>query len=100
MQISDEEFMRRKKGERPSTIDGLTDFDKDRVGKAIRIEIPMTDRLTLELTVELLRGLANEIEFTLQRQDLPLVARLQMIRDYAWTVCRRIRDRFERSQAR
>lgn len=70
---------------------GLTQYDRDLIGKAVRIEIPFMHPTVLKGVPDLLRGLATQIEFTLQRDDLPLRARLHMLKTVAADVNARIR---------
>lgn len=100
VQISDEEFTRRHQARVARPPDGLTEFDREMLGRAVRIELPVNDAAVLAQAADLLRGLANQIDFCLQRQDIPLRPRLQMIKDYAWNLNRRLRDEHQRRAAR
>lgn len=77
--------------------DGLSEWDLEQIGRAVRIDVPCSDKRTLALAADLLRGIANEIEFTLQRDEIPLRMRLQSIRMYAHMVNRRLREQHAKS---
>lgn len=70
---------------------GLSAYDKDLLGSAIRIEIPFTDPKLLRDIADMLRGFANTIDFTVQRDDMPLRARLFQLKSEAMNINQRIR---------
>ena len=72
---------------------GLSEYDKSLLGAAIRIEIPFTDPKLLLEVADMLRGFATSLEFTVQRDDMPLRARLFQLKSEAMAINGRIRER-------
>lgn len=71
----------------------LTQFDADLVGNYVRFDIPMLiPRHRFKEVADMLRGLANTIEFAAQRTDLPERTLLFEIKMQARGVRRRIRE--------
>lgn len=71
--------------------DGLTAYDLEIIGKAVRIEVPFDDEFILREVADMLRGFANSIDFTTRRDDLPLRAKLVQLRYEARALNGRIR---------
>lgn len=59
------EAMRRK-----DIMDGLSEWDRKMLGRACRVEIPLTDQYTLRRIADLLRGLAATLDTYSRRTDL------------------------------
>ncbi len=49
--------------------ENLSKFDREMLGQSKRLTIPVTDRLVLRKVADLLRGLANVIDFESRRPD-------------------------------
>lgn len=90
VQITPEEVMARKKQE--VEFGGLTDYDRERIGAAVRIEIPFTDEFKLRTMADWLRGFADYIDNTTRHHNLPLVSRLRLVKSEANSLNRRIKD--------
>lgn len=90
VQINETEWDKQRKRAKVES-NGLTQYDMELLGSAIRLEIPFTDPKLLVDIADMLRGFANSIEFTVQRDDLPLRARLQMLKSEATSINGRIR---------
>lgn len=69
----------------------LSTYDRDLIGTPVRVEIPFEDPTKLREIADLLRGLAETIEFTTEREDIPLRHRLSMIRRETMAINKRIR---------
>ena len=70
---------------------GLTEYDKERLGAAIRLEIPFTDEFKLQQIADMLRGLAADIDHISRNASLPLASRLMLMKSHAQQMNRRIR---------
>ena len=53
-------------------MDELSDWDREKIGTFVRIEIPLTDIYKLRKVAEKLRGLADRIDNHTRRTDLPI----------------------------
>lgn len=80
------------------TDNGLTQYDLEIIGRPVRIEIPFEDPVKLREIADMLRGFANSIDFTTQRDDIPLRARLVMLKQEASGVNYRIRGMHGKSR--
>jgi hypothetical protein len=90
VQITPEEVMARKKAD--VEFGGLTDYDRERIGAAVRIEIPFTDEFKLRTIADWLRGYAEFIDQHSRQHTLPLVTRLRLMKIEANSLNRRIKD--------
>lgn len=52
--------------------DELSDWDREKIGTFVRLEIPLTDIYKLRKVAELLRGVADKIDNHTRRTDLPI----------------------------
>ncbi len=71
--------------------DTLNPFDQQVVGSVCRIEIPMRSPSALLQVADILRGLANQCEFTATNKDADVRLRMLSLMLYARTVNKRLR---------
>jgi hypothetical protein len=90
VQISPEEVMARKRQE--IEFGGMTDYDRQHVGAAIRLEIPFTDEFKMRKIADWLRGYAEFIDQTSRHTNLPLRTRLSLMKLEARGLNSRIKD--------
>lgn len=90
VQITPEEVMVRRKQE--IEFGGLTAYDRERIGAAVRIEIPFADEFKLRTMADWLRGFADYIDNTSRQHNLPLVSRLRLVKSEANDLNQRIKD--------
>lgn len=79
----------------PTTIidddDELSDFDQGIVGTVCRIEIPLKSPSALTQVADLLRGLANQCEFTASSKETDVRVRMFALMMYARGINRRLK---------
>jgi hypothetical protein len=80
----------RNKAARPESE--LTQYDKDIIGSGVRIEIPFQDLEKLREMARMLRQLADSIDGTTRRDDMPLRAILMSLMWEARAINARIKE--------
>jgi predicted transcriptional regulator len=76
--------------------DTLSDLDQAIVGTVCRIEIPLRSPSALMQVADMLRGLANQCEFTAQNKDADVRIRMLSLMMY----CRQINKRLRKIRGR
>lgn len=71
--------------------DTLTDLDQSIVGSVCRIEIPLRSPSALLQVADMLRGLANQCEFTATNKDADVRIRMLSLMMYARQINKRLR---------
>jgi hypothetical protein len=77
---------------RKDIMDGLSDWDKRVIGRACRLEVPLSDAYTLRRIADLLRGFAAMLDNHSRRTDLSERAVLYDIKAEAMTFNARVRE--------
>lgn len=71
---------------------GLSAYDLEIIGRSVRLDIPLQDPRALKQIADMLRGLANTIDFAVERDDLTLRQRLMTLKAEFTAASKRIRE--------
>jgi hypothetical protein len=85
-----EDFVAKKREEYPAPE--LSQFDKDLIGAAVRLEVPFGGRYQLRQIAGILRAYADKVEFWTRQQDVDDRTMLMHLKIEAKLANRRIRD--------
>ncbi|MCM8735933.1 hypothetical protein M5E06_17515 [Azospirillum sp. A1-3] len=69
----------------------LTEAERALLGRAVRIELPVTDLPGMKQAADMLIGLGTQIKFIAEREDMTKAEKLFAMRSYANSVRDRLR---------
>jgi hypothetical protein len=84
-------------GKRQEDTHGLTEFERRVIGQPVRIEIPFGSKYQMRQIADILRGLAERMDFHSRRTDLPAWEILSHLKNEAKAAHLRIREVVERT---
>lgn len=87
-----EDFVAKKRERDEFPPPELSQFDKDLIGNAVRLEVPFSGRYQLRQIAGILRAYADKVEFWTRQQDVEDRTMLLHLKIEAKLANRRIRD--------